>query len=62
MFNEGIIHDKYQVEEVLTAGLPNPMIRIRGSEVYDLQDEYKTMNCCELAEKIVVPGSIYIYY
>lgn len=62
MYIEKIITDKEQIEEVLSAGLPNPEVRIRGSEEYDLEDEFKTMTCRELAEKIVVPGAIYINY
>lgn len=62
MFLEGIISGRDQVEAVLLSGQPNPEIKIRASEEYDIEDEFKAMSCHELAEKIVTPGAIYIKY
>ncbi len=62
MYVENIITNKMQIEEVLSTGLSNPEIKIRGSERYDIGDEFKTMTCSDLAEKITIPGEIHINY
>lgn len=62
LHDEGIISEKYQVEEVLSVGNPDHIIKILGSEEYDLLPKEKTMSCEELAEKITTPNAIHINY
>lgn len=61
LFEEKIICKKDQLEEVLfTVSLDN-MLKILGSEEYDLKPEEKTFTYNELAEKIMV-NTIHINY
>ena len=62
LFEEKFVVRKEQVEEILSAGTGNFMIKILGSEKYDLEPKEKTMACGELAEKIVTPNAIHINY
>lgn len=62
LYEENIIFDKIQVEEILSAGAANTVIKILGSEEYDLEIKEKVMTCSELAEKIVTSNAIHINY
>ncbi len=62
LYEEEIISSKDQVEEILSIGMVGNIIKILGSEEYDLEMKEKTMTCCELAEKIVTPNAIHINY
>ena len=62
MYINNIITYESQVGEFLAAGLNDNMIRIRGSEEYDLCDEVKIMLYDELARKITIQGAIHINY
>lgn len=62
LFEESIITDKSQVEEVLLAGNMDTNIRVLCSEKFDMSSTLKTMSCGELAEKIINIGSIHVNY
>lgn len=62
MYDEGIISERTQVEEMLSAGMAGDSIRLLGSEEYDLEPKEKTMTFRELAGKIVTPNKIHINY
>ena len=62
MYQDGIITDKTQIEEVLSTALPDSMLKIRGSEEYDIEDRFLTISYGELAEKITIPGGIHIQF
>lgn len=62
MYDEGIISERHQVEELLSSGMAGDKIRLLGSEEYDLEPKEKTMTIMELADKIVTPNKIHINY
>ena len=59
---EQILIHKKQIEEFLSVGVNSEMIRLLGSEEYDLEPKEKTMCCSALAEKIITPNTIHINY
>lgn len=61
-YEEGIVTDKLQVEEVLSINNVERVVKFLGSARYDLERKEKTMSCSELADGIVTPGAIHIYY
>lgn len=62
MYEEGIITEQCQVQEILATGITGDMIGILGCEEYDLEPKEKVMSCEELAEKIVGEKRIYVNY
>lgn len=62
LFTESVISDKAQVEEVLSTGMDSDKIVVVAATRYDLEKEKKRMSCEELAEMIVTPNTIHIYY
>ncbi len=62
LYEKGIITNKSQVEEILSGGASDDMIKVLASEEYDLEPKEKTMTYQELAEKIVTPNAIHINY
>lgn len=62
LYEEKLIDQKEQVEEILSAGASGMMVRIFASEKYDLEPKEKTMTCRELAEKIAASDAIYINF
>lgn len=62
LFEEKIITQKEQVEEMLSVDNKEGMVVFLGSERYDLVRKEKRMSCSDLAERIVLPDAIHIYY
>lgn len=62
LYEEHIISQKNQVEEMLATGVTDGVIGILGCEEYDLEPKEKVMSCGELAEKIVAGNGIYVNY
>ncbi len=62
LYEEKIITDKEQIVDVLSIISTDGMIKIFGSEEYDLSMREKTMSCDRLAELIETPGAIHINY
>ena len=57
-----ILTEKLQIEEMLKTGISDEVLRIFGSEKYDLRPEEKRMTAAELAEKIVGEVELHINY
>lgn len=62
IYQENLITTKAQVEEIVFAGITGGRGTIVASEEYDLEPQEKTMVCGEVANKIMVPNAIRIYY
>lgn len=62
LYEERIITEKEQVEEVLSVDNKENEVVVLGSERYDLERKEKKLTCSELAEKIMLPEAIHIYY
>ena len=62
IYQEGIITTRAQAEEIISTGIADGIVKIAASEEYDLEPQEKTMLCCEVADKIVIPNAIHIYY
>ena len=60
-YEEGIITDKKQVEEVLSVDNAEGTVAFLGSKKYDLERKDKQMTCSELADRIVLSDAIHIY-
>jgi hypothetical protein len=62
LFEENIITEKTQVEEILSAGNTGTNIKILCSEKFDMVPTFKTLSCNELAVKISNSTGIHINY
>ncbi len=62
LYEEKIICEQSQVEEMLSVDNAQGDVRILGSERYDLERKEKHMSCAELAKKVVTKDAIHIYY
>lgn len=62
LYEEKIIDKRSQVEELLSLGMTNGIIKVIGSEKYDLDIKEKTMTYSQLAEKIMSPNEIHINF
>ena len=62
LYEEMIICEQSQVEELLSVDNAQGDVRILGSERYDLGRKEKHMSCVELAKRIVTKDAIYIYF
>lgn len=62
LYEENIINEKIQVEELLLAGNAGTNIRVLCSEKFDMNSSFRTYSCSELAAKVTSPGCIHINY
>lgn len=62
LYESRILTDKVQIEKLLCTGISGDVIRVFGSEKYDLSPEEKKMTVAELAGKIVGDVELHINY
>ena len=56
------VRTKEQIMEMFLTGNSEDKITAVVAESYDLEPQEKTMKCSELADKLMMPGTIHIYY
>lgn len=62
LYQQNIITTKEQVEEFISSGATDGIVKILVSEEYDLEPQEKTLLCSDVADKIVTSYGMRIYY
>lgn len=62
IYQENLIVTKDEVEEFVSAGITGGMVTIVASEEYDLEPQEKVLLFSEVADRIMTPNAIRIYY